>query len=81
MLVGEHDTRTDELSAQPPSRFWPSDDARLASNRIDRLTTLHRSLHAADVDASLELMPGAAHGSGNAPSMARAAQFFAQQLR
>jgi len=80
MLVGDHDTKTDELSAQPPSRFWPSDDARLTSNRIDRLTTLQCSLDAAGVQASFQLMPGAGHGSGNEQAMARAAEFFVQHL-
>ena len=81
LLVGDRDTRTDGLSTQPPSRWWPSQPARLSADRIHRLTALHRSLQHAGVQAQLEMLPGASHGSGRLQAAARACRFFAAHLR
>lgn len=80
LLVGGRDTDTDEMTAQPPSRFWGSDAERLASNRIDRLQVLRRSLQAVGVEPHWEFMPGLKHGEGPGPAMARSSTFFAGQL-
>lgn len=80
LLVGECDTDTDEMIGQPPSRFWPTDDERRRSNRIDRIRVLRRSLETIGMQPQLELMPGLKHGQGPGPAMGRAAAFFARQL-
>jgi poly(3-hydroxybutyrate) depolymerase len=71
LLVGEHDTDTDEMKEQPPSRVWHSDAERLAANRIDRLQAARPRFH---------IMPGLKHGHGPGPAMDRSAAFFAEQL-
>jgi pimeloyl-ACP methyl ester carboxylesterase len=80
LLVGEHDTETDEMKEQPPSRFWHSDAERLGANRIDRLQVLRRSLEAIGAKPRFHIMPGLKHGHGPGPAMARAAAFFAEHL-
>jgi len=76
LLVGERDTEMDELVEQPPSRFWPSDEARTQANRIDRLRTLHDCLTACGARPCFELMPGLAHGSGVEEAIRRSQRFF-----
>jgi poly(3-hydroxybutyrate) depolymerase len=76
LLVGSDDTDTAELKEQPPSRFWSSDDARLRSNRVDRLRLLHRSLREAGVDCTLDVMPGITHGAGTQAAARQAIGFF-----
>lgn len=77
LVVGEADTRTDEIGQAPPSRYWASDAERLSANRRDRLRKLHRSYADAGIAAELVEMPGVRHGVGTAPAIAEAARFFA----
>jgi pimeloyl-ACP methyl ester carboxylesterase len=78
LLVGDADTRTDEIAEAPPNHWWRSDDERRAANRIDRLRVLQRSLTEAGVEVEFELMPGVSHGEGTAPAIELAQKFFAR---
>jgi len=80
LLIGEHDTETHEIKPQPPSRLWACADLRRGSDRQDRIACLHAALQALGSTARLEVMPGVAHGSGNAAALARAAGFFERLL-
>lgn len=76
LAVGERDESTEQLSVQPPSRFWKDELERLNSNRKDRLNTLHRALSEVGAMSQLEILPGVGHSDGQQLAMARAAAFF-----
>lgn len=78
LVVGEKDTDTSQLTVQPPSRFWQSEEERLTSNRIERLRTLHKALNECRVPATFELMPGREHGNGQGHAMELAQVFFSK---
>lgn len=76
LLIGARDTETHEIKAQPPSRLWACAERRVRSDRQDRIACLHAALRALGSPVELEVMPGVAHGSGNAAALARAAAYF-----
>jgi pimeloyl-ACP methyl ester carboxylesterase len=80
LLIGERDTRADEIADQPPSRGWRSSSERIQANRLDRLRALERSLQGIGAKPRFALMPGVDHGAGWHAAPAYAQCFFAEHL-
>ena len=80
MVVGELNTRTDEIGPAPAHPCWPDEASRHAAHRGDRLRQLQRSYQQAGIDVSFELMPGVPHGAGTVPAIERACRFFQRHL-
>jgi len=76
MVVGELDTKTDELDHGLDDPELRAAAVRSGRNRIERLQTMYGSWTAAGIAVEFELMPGVSHGTGSAPAIERARHFF-----
>ncbi len=78
LVVGENDTKTNEIIHSPGSRHWMAGANDAGANRIERLKTLADNLRDHGIATEHEILPGVGHQEG---PLAQAAVRFFRQLR
>jgi poly(3-hydroxybutyrate) depolymerase len=78
LLVGEDDVDTVEITHREGGRYWMEEANHAGATRPQRLLALHRSLAAAGIPATLDVVPGMSHDAAQAIERAKA--FLAAEL-